>query len=178
MGTDSYAQKQLTTDIETLLAGAKGDTFDRPRPSSTFVDRLPKPAAASLLAFDELVVSGKMPSLRRLSLENDWDYGFDFAGNECQVWEEGKDIAKDVFALGEDGDGNKYVLRVDGRVYVWNHEQYALETHTMFSSLDALLYTAVQIEALDRGTLTRDVVEKNLRALGDPGALFLAERLD
>lgn len=178
MNVENYVTTRLEQDLKTLLEGREGAEFDRRRPPARFVERLPASAATALSEFDRLVRFGVMPSLEYLSLDNEWDYGFDFAANDCDVFDaEERDARQDVFALGEDGGGNKYVLHVNGRVYVWNHEESVLESHTGFSSLDAFLFTVVRLEALLDGTLTVEA-EDELRVLDEPGAKFLLERLD
>lgn len=129
-------------------------------------------AAAALAAFDRRVRSGTLPWVVDVS---DCSYGFDFAGNDCEILD--SDDATpvtddDVWSIASDGGGNLYVLLTNGRVAVWFHEEQVIEAGTQFDNLDVFLYSIVRYEhsivryeAARAGVLDRTAVKEDFRAL-------------
>ena len=141
------------------------------RPVEPFLARLPRDAAAALAAFDRRVRSGALPWVVDVS---DYSYGFDFAGNDCEILDsdyETRLTDDDVWSIASDGGGNLYVLLTNGRVAVWFHEEQVIEADTQFDNLDVFLYSIVRYEAARAGVLDRTAVGEELRALAQPGAL-------
>ncbi|MFF5234321.1 hypothetical protein [Dactylosporangium sp. NPDC000521] len=141
------------------------------RPVEPFLARLPRDAAAALAAFDRRVRSGTLPWVVDVS---EYSYGFDFAGNECEILD--SDYATrltddDVWSIAADGGGNLYVMLTNGRIAVWFHEEQVIEGHTQFDNLDVFLYSIVRYQAARSGVLDRAAVAEELRALGQPGVL-------
>ncbi|MFF0275734.1 hypothetical protein [Streptomyces sp. NPDC004330] len=141
------------------------------RPVGPFLGRLPQHAATALAAFDRKVRSGGM---RQCLDVFDWSYAFDFAANGCTVLDGDYTTElgdEEVWSLGADGGGNLYVLRTDGRVSVWFHEEEVLEEGTGFDTLDAFVWSAVRFRAVRAGVLDLATVEADFRSLAQPGAL-------
>lgn len=141
------------------------------RPVEPFLAQLPRDAATALAAFDRKVRSGAMTQCLDIY---DWSYAFDFAANDCTVRDSDYETElsdDDVWSLGADGGGNLYVMRTDGRVAVWFHEEEVLEEGTDFDNLDVFLWSAVRYRAVRAGTLDLATVEDDFRSLAQPGVL-------
>ncbi|MFB7831077.1 hypothetical protein [Streptomyces sp. NPDC056056] len=167
-----YVERGLDADLARWFPDAPPVVMPEPiRPVEPFLTRLPQHAATALAAFDRRVRSGAM---RQCLDVHDWSYAFDFAANGCAVLESdyttelGDD---DVWSLGADGGGNLYVLRTEGRVAVWFHEEEVLEEGTGFDNLDVFVWSAVRYRAVRAGALDLAEVEDDFRSLAQPGVL-------
>ncbi|WP_327006636.1 hypothetical protein OHA72_04760 [Dactylosporangium sp. NBC_01737] len=71
------------------------------RPVEPFLARLPQDAAAALAAFDRRVRSCVLPWVVDVS---DHSYGFDFAGNDCEILDSdyATHLTDDVWSVEED----------------------------------------------------------------------------
>ncbi|MFJ7961383.1 hypothetical protein ACIQ62_34330 [Streptomyces sp. NPDC096319] len=167
-----YIERGLDQDLARWFPDAPPVSMPTPpRPVDPFLARLPRDAATALAAFDRKVRSGTM---RQCLDVYEWTYGFDFATNDCTVLD--SDYATelgddDVWSLGADGGGNLYVMRTDGRVAVWFHEEQVLEDGTDFDNLDVFVWSAVRYRAVRAGVLDLAAVEADFRSLAQPGVL-------
>lgn len=167
-----YGDRDLDADLARWFGDRPvAEVPEATRPVEPFLARLPQDAAVALAAFDRRVRSGTMPWVVDVS---GYSYGFDFAGNECQILD--SDYATeltddDVWSLAADGGGNLYVMLTNGRVAVWFHEEQVIEAGTQFDNLDVFLFSIVRYEAARAGRLDRATVERDFRALGQDGAL-------
>lgn len=167
-----YGDRDLDADLARWFPDRPPVQLAEPiRPVEPFLARLPQDAAAALAAFDRRVRSGTLPWVVDVA---DYSYGFDFAGNDCELLD--SDYAThltddDVWSIASDGGGNLYVLLTNGRVAVWFHEEQVIEADTQFDNLDVFLYSIVRYQAARAGALDRSAVEEDFRALAQPGAL-------
>ncbi|MGN2637594.1 hypothetical protein ACTD5D_15655 [Nocardia takedensis] len=168
-----YIDRDLDDDLARWFAGSPAvDISDEPvRAVEPFLTRLSPADAAALAAFDRRVRSGTMPQFLDIY---SWSYGFDFAGNECEILD--SDYATeltdaDLYSLGADGGGNLYVLLHTGQVALWFHEEQVVEGHTCFDDLDTFVWSMVRYHAVRAGELTPLSVEAEFLALAQDGML-------
>ncbi|MFD5090265.1 hypothetical protein ACFWMR_06665 [Amycolatopsis thailandensis] len=167
-----YGDRDLDADLARWFPDRPTIRINEPiRPIEPFLARLPQDAAAALAAFDRRVRSGTLPWVVDVT---DDSYGFDFAGNDCQILDSDYETAlsdDDVWSIASDGGGNLYVVLTNGRVAVWFHEEEVIEANTQFDNLDVFLYSIVRYEAVRAQALDRAAVEAEFHALAQPGAL-------
>ncbi|WP_433715200.1 hypothetical protein ACQP2U_14945 [Nocardia sp. CA-084685] len=167
-----YTDRDLDTDLARWFPAA--DLVQVPeetRPVAPFLARLAAADAAALAAFDRRVRSGKLAQFLDIF---DWSYGFDFAGNDCGIVDSDYTTEltdDDVYSIGADGGGNLYVVRTNGQVAVWFHEEEVLEAGTRFDNLDVFLWSFVRYRAVRAGKLALSDIEPDFLALGQDGAL-------
>ena len=142
-----YGDRDLDADLARWFPDRPPVRLAEPvRLVEPFLARLPRDAAAALAAFDRRVRSGTLPWVVDVS---DYSYGFDFAGNDCEILD--SDYATplsddDLWSIASDGGGNLYVLLTNGRVAVWFHEEQVIEAGTQFDNLDVFLYSIVRYQ--------------------------------
>ncbi|MFF7295985.1 hypothetical protein [Streptomyces sp. NPDC008265] len=167
-----YVERDLDADLARWFPDAPPVAIPAPiRPVEPFLARLPGDAATALAAFDRRVRSGTM---RQCLDVHDWSYAFDFAANDCAVLDSDYETElgdEDVWSLGADGGGNLYMMRANGRVAVWFHEEEVLEEGTDFDNLDVFVWSAVRYRAVRAGVLDLAAVEADFRSLAQPGVL-------
>ncbi|MEU0545133.1 hypothetical protein [Nocardia sp. NPDC005978] len=167
-----YTDRALDADLARWFPDAPPvDVPAETRPVAAFLERLAPTDAAALAALDRRVRSGELPQFLDMY---DWSYGFDFAGNDCNILDSDYETElsdDDVYPIGADGGGNLYVVLANGQVAVWFHEEEVIEAETRFDNLDVFLWSFVRYGAVRAGVLTRDAVEADFHALGQDGAL-------
>ncbi|MFE0703995.1 hypothetical protein [Streptomyces sp. NPDC058872] len=143
------------------------------RQVSPFLAKLPPDAARALVSFDTRVRSGQMPNF----IDENWpegDYGFDFRAEGAEDLLAGNPeeavSADDVWPLGVDGGGNRYLMMTNGRVMAWDHSG-GVEGYEWsgFSSMDVFLWAMVRYRAVVTGVLPADEVRADFVAMGEPG---------
>ncbi|MEU1754035.1 hypothetical protein ABZ436_15400 [Micromonospora matsumotoense] len=167
-----YVDRDLDADLARWFADRPPVSVPaRTRPVTSLLDRLPPPTATALAAFDHRVRSGRMPQFLDVY---DWSYGFDFAGNDCQLLDADYQPTltdDDVYSVGADGGGNLHVVLANGQVGLWFHEEEVVEGDTRFDNLDVFLWSVVRYHAVRAGRLERAAVETDFRSLGQDGTL-------